>query len=70
PVTFSPFDAVNSGQFASFVVRSQEKRNNETSFKIIDVDDDAVYINGKAYKTENVSHIFFSFNAPVLNPLH
>lgn len=67
PVTFSPFDAVNRGQFASFVVRSQEKKNNETSFKIIDVDDDAVYINGEAYAVpESLSHIFNDDNAPVL----
>lgn len=66
PVTFSPFDPVNRGQFASFVVRSQEKKNNETSYKITSVDDDAVYINGKAYKAENLSHIFNDYNAPVL----
>ncbi|MED4075141.1 S-layer homology domain-containing protein [Lysinibacillus fusiformis] len=66
PVTFSPFDPVNRGQFASFVVRSQEKKNNETSYKITSVDDDAVYINGKAYKADNLSHIFNDYNAPVL----
>ncbi len=67
PVTFSPFDPVTRGQFASFVVGSQEKKNNETSYKIINVDDDAVYINGKSYSIpESLSHIFNDYNAPVL----
>lgn len=67
PVTFSPFDAVTRGQFASFVVGSQEKKNNETSYKITSVDDDAVYINGQSYTIpESLSHIFNDYNAPVL----
>lgn len=67
PVTFSPFDPVTRGQFASFVVGSQEKKNNETSYKITNVDDDAVYINGKSYSIpESLSHIFNDYNAPVL----
>lgn len=67
PVTFSPFDPVTRGQFASFVVGSQEKKNNETSYKITNVDDDAVYINGQSYTIpESLSHIFNEYNAPVL----
>ncbi|MEK8196119.1 S-layer homology domain-containing protein [Lysinibacillus sp. FSL M8-0134] len=67
PVTFSPFDPVTRGQFASFVVGSQEKKNNETSYKITNVDDDAVYINGKSYSIpESLSHIFNDYNEPVL----
>ncbi|WP_155593389.1 S-layer homology domain-containing protein [Lysinibacillus cavernae] len=67
PVTFSPFDAVTRGQFASFVVGSQEKKNNETSYKITNVDDDAVYINGQSYTIpESLAHIFNEYNAPVL----
>jgi len=67
PVTFAPFDAVTRGQFASFVVGSQEKKNNETSYKITNVDDDAVYINGQSYTIpESLSHILNDYNAPVL----
>ncbi|MBX8945030.1 MULTISPECIES: S-layer homology domain-containing protein [Lysinibacillus] len=67
PVTFSPFDPVTRGQFASFVVGSQEKKNNETSYKITNVDDDAVYINGQSYTIpESLAHIFNEYNAPVL----
>lgn len=67
PVTFAPFDAVTRGQFASFVVGSQEKKNNETSYKITSVDDDAIYINGQSYTIpESLSHIFNDYNAPVL----
>ncbi|WP_342545635.1 S-layer homology domain-containing protein [Lysinibacillus sp. FSL K6-4013] len=67
PVTFSPFDPVTRGQFASFVVGSQEKKNNETSYKITSVDDDAVYINGQSYTIpESLAHIFNEYNAPVL----
>lgn len=67
PVTFSPFDPVTRGQFASFVVGSQEKKDNETSYKITNVDDDAVYISGKSYSIpESLSHIFNDYNAPVL----
>ncbi|MFF5819513.1 S-layer homology domain-containing protein [Lysinibacillus capsici] len=67
PVTFSPFDPVTRGQFASFVVGSQETKNNETSYKITNVDDDAVYINGQSYTIpESLAHIFNEYNAPVL----
>lgn len=67
PVTFSPFDPVTRGQFASFVVGSQEKKNNEKSYKITSVDDDAVYINGQSYTIpESLTHIFNEYNAPVL----
>lgn len=67
PVTFSPFDPVTRGQFASFVVGSQEKKNNETSYKITNVDDDVVYINGQSYTIpESLAHIFNEYNAPVL----
>ncbi|MEC1304100.1 S-layer homology domain-containing protein [Lysinibacillus capsici] len=67
PVTFSPFDPVTRGQFASFVVGSQEKKSNETSYKITNVDDDAVYINGQSYTIpESLAHIFNEYNAPVL----
>lgn len=67
PVTFSPFDPVTRGQFASFVVGSQERKNNETSYKITNVDDDAVYINGQSYTIpESLAHIFNEYNAPVL----
>ncbi|MEQ6855006.1 S-layer homology domain-containing protein [Lysinibacillus capsici] len=67
PVTFSPFDPVTRGQFASFVVGSQERKNNEISYKITNVDDDAVYINGQSYTIpESLAHIFNEYNAPVL----
>ena len=67
PVTFSPFAPVTRGQFASFVVGSQEKKSNETSFKITSVEDDTVYVNGESYTIpENLSHIFNDYNAPVL----
>lgn len=67
PVTFSPFAPVTRGQFASFVVGSQEKKSNETSFKITSVEDDTVYVNGESYTIpEHLSHIFNDYNAPVL----
>ncbi|MGE7943506.1 S-layer homology domain-containing protein [Lysinibacillus xylanilyticus] len=67
PVTFSPFDAVTRGQIASFIVRSQEKKSNATTFKITGVEDDVVYINGEPYSVpESLSHIFNEYNAPVL----
>jgi len=67
PVTFSPHNAVTRGQFASFIVRSQEKKGNATSFKITGVEDDTVYINGDPYSVpKSLSHIFNEDNAPVL----
>ncbi|MFC9542656.1 S-layer homology domain-containing protein [Lysinibacillus sp. NPDC056959] len=67
PVTFSPHNAVTRGQFASFIVRSQEKKGNATSFKITNVEDDTVYINGDRYSVpQSLSHIFNEDNAPVL----
>ncbi|MFB7157750.1 S-layer homology domain-containing protein [Lysinibacillus sp. NPDC056232] len=67
PVTFSPHNAVTRGQFASFIVRSQEKKGNATSFKITDVEDNTVYINGDPYSVpKSLSHIFNEDNAPVL----
>ncbi|MGE7691823.1 S-layer homology domain-containing protein [Lysinibacillus sp. NPDC097214] len=67
PVTFSPHNAVTRGQFASFIVRSQEKKGNATSFKITGVEDDTVYINGERYSVPtSLSHIFNEDNAPVL----
>ncbi|KOP70702.1 S-layer protein [Lysinibacillus sp. FJAT-14745] len=67
PVTFSPYNAVTRGQIASFIVRSQEKKGNATSFKITGVEDDNVFINGEAYSVpESLSHIFNEDNAPVL----
>ncbi|MEX3747480.1 S-layer homology domain-containing protein [Lysinibacillus xylanilyticus] len=67
PVTFSPFEAVTRGQIASFIVRSQEKKSNATTFKITGVEDDVVYINGEPYSVpESLSHIFNEYNAPVL----
>ncbi|MFJ7734634.1 S-layer homology domain-containing protein [Lysinibacillus sp. NPDC097231] len=65
--TFSPFNAVTREQFAYFIVQSQEKKNNATSFKITGVEDDIVYINGDKYTVpESLSHIFNEDNAPVL----
>ncbi|KOS64531.1 S-layer homology domain-containing protein [Lysinibacillus agricola] len=67
PVTFSPHNAVTRGQFASFIVRSQEKKGNATSFKITNVEDNTVYINGDPYSVpSSLSHIFNKDNAPVL----
>ncbi|KOY83772.1 S-layer homology domain-containing protein [Lysinibacillus macroides] len=67
PVTFSPFEPVTRGQFASFVVGAQEKKSNETSFKITKVDEDAIYINGEAYRvSDSLAHIFNEDNAEVL----
>ncbi|MEY9978309.1 S-layer homology domain-containing protein [Lysinibacillus sp. RC79] len=67
PVTFSPYNAVTRGQISSFIVRSQEKKGNATSFKITGVEDDNVYINGEPYSVpESLSHIFNEDNAPVL----
>ncbi|MBG9456935.1 S-layer protein [Lysinibacillus sphaericus] len=67
PVTFSPHNAVTRGQFASFIVRSQEKKGNATSFKITNVEEDTVYINGDRYSVpQSLSHIFNEDNAPVL----
>ncbi|MEK5230401.1 S-layer homology domain-containing protein [Lysinibacillus sp. FSL K6-0232] len=67
PVTFAPFEPVTRGQFASFVVGAQEKKSNETSFKITKVDDDAIYINGDAYTvSDSLTHIFNEDNAAVL----
>ncbi|WP_433595729.1 S-layer homology domain-containing protein [Lysinibacillus xylanilyticus] len=67
PVTFSPFNAVTRGQFSSFIVRSQEKKGNATSFKITGVEDDTIYINGEHYSVpKSLSHIFNEDNAPVL----
>ncbi len=65
--TFSPFNAVTREQFAYFIVQSQEKKSNATSFKITGVEDDIVYINGDKYTVpESLSHIFNEDNAPVL----
>ncbi|MGE7696014.1 S-layer homology domain-containing protein [Lysinibacillus sp. NPDC094177] len=67
PVTFSPYNVVTRGQIASFIVRSQEKKGNATSFKITGVEDDIVYINAEPYSVpESLSHIFNEDNAPVL----
>ncbi|MEY9972638.1 hypothetical protein ABH966_003013 [Lysinibacillus sp. RC46] len=67
PVTFSPYNAVTRGQIASFIVRSQEKKGNATSFKITGVEDDYVYINGEPYSVpKSLSHIFSEDNAAVL----
>ncbi|MGE7674935.1 S-layer homology domain-containing protein [Lysinibacillus sp. NPDC094403] len=67
PVTFSPYNVVTRGQIASFIVRSQEKKGNATSFKITGVEDDTVYINAEPYSVpESLSHIFNEDNAPVL----
>jgi len=67
PVTFSPFEPVTRGQFASFVVGAQEKKSNETSFKITKVDEDAIYINGEAYRvSDSLAHVFNEDNAEVL----
>jgi len=67
PVTFSPFNAVTRGQFSSFIVRSQEKKGNATSFKITGVEDDTIYINGEHYSVpKSLSHIFNEDNSPVL----
>ncbi len=67
PVTFSPYNPVTRGQMSSFIVRSQEKKNNATSFKITGVEDDIVYINAEPYAVpESLSHIFNEDNAPVL----
>ncbi|MGE7949264.1 S-layer homology domain-containing protein [Lysinibacillus sp. NPDC093688] len=66
-VTFSPHNAVTRGQFASFIVRSQEKKGNATSFKITNVENDTVYINGDPYSVpSSLSHVFNEDNAPVL----
>ncbi len=67
PVTFSPFNAVTRGQIASFIVRSQEKKGNVSTYKITGVEDDTVYINSEPYSVpENLSHIFNEYNADVL----
>ncbi|MFJ3390188.1 S-layer homology domain-containing protein [Lysinibacillus sp. NPDC086135] len=67
PVTFSPYNAVTRGQIASFIVRSQEKRGNATSFKITGVEDEQIYINGEPYTVpKSLSHIFNEDNAAVL----
>jgi len=67
PVTFSPFNAVTRGQIASFIVRSQEKKSNASTYKITGVEDDIVYINAEPYTVpENLSHIFNEYNADVL----
>ncbi|MGE8005361.1 S-layer homology domain-containing protein [Lysinibacillus sp. NPDC093216] len=67
PVTFSPYNAVTRGQIASFIVRSQEKKGNATSFKITGVEDDYVYINGEPYSVpKSLSDIFNEDNAAVL----
>ncbi|MGE7930123.1 S-layer homology domain-containing protein [Lysinibacillus xylanilyticus] len=67
PAAFSPFNAVTRGQFSSFIVRSQEKKGNATSFKITGVEDDTIYINGEPYSVpKSLSHIFNEDNAPVL----
>lgn len=67
PVTFSPYNPVTRGQMSSFIVRSQEKKSNATSFKITGVEDDIVYINAEPYAVpESLSHIFNEDNAPVL----
>ncbi len=67
PVTFSPYNAVTRGQIASFIVRSQENKGNATSFKITDVEDEHVYINGEPYTVpKSFSHIFNEDNALVL----
>lgn len=68
PVTFSPFNAVTRGQIASFIVRSQEKKGNVSTYKITGVEDHTVYINSEPYSVpENLSHIFNEYNADVLN---
>lgn len=67
PVTFSPFNAVTRGQIASFIVRSQEKKSNASTYKITGVEDDIVYINAEPYTVpESLSHIFNEYNADVL----
>ncbi|MFJ5565085.1 S-layer homology domain-containing protein [Lysinibacillus xylanilyticus] len=67
PAAFSPFNEVTRGQFSSFIVRSQEKKGNATSFKITGVEDDTIYINGEPYSVpKSLSHIFNEDNAPVL----
>ena len=67
PVTFSPFNAVTRGQIASFIVRSQEKKSNASTYKITGVEDDIVYINAEPYTVpENLSHIFNEYNADFL----
>ncbi|MFJ7665126.1 S-layer homology domain-containing protein [Lysinibacillus sp. NPDC097162] len=67
PVTFSPFNAVTRGQIASFIVRSQEKKSNASTYKITGVEDDIVYINAEPYTVpDSLSHIFNEYNADVL----
>jgi hypothetical protein len=67
PVTFSPFNAVTRGQIASFIVRSQAKKSNASTYKITGVEDDIVYINAEPYTVpESLSHIFNEYNADVL----
>ncbi|MFY0521350.1 S-layer homology domain-containing protein [Lysinibacillus sp. UGB7] len=67
PVTFSPFNAVTRGQIASFIVRSQDKKSNATSYKVTGVEDDIIYINAEPYTVpESLSHIFNEYNADVL----
>lgn len=67
PVTFSPFNAVTRGQIASFIVRSQDKKSNATSYKVTGVEDDIIYINAEPYTVpESLAHIFNEYNADVL----
>ncbi|WP_264990065.1 S-layer homology domain-containing protein [Lysinibacillus piscis] len=67
PVTFSPYDTVTRGQLATFIVRTQNHKQDATSFKVTGVEDEIVYINGDRYTVpESLAHIFNEDNAPVL----
>lgn len=51
PVTFSPAKHVTRGQFASFLVRSEEaKLKTQDAYKITSILDETVYINNIPYK--------------------
>ena len=67
PVTFSPYNALTRGQIASFIVRSQDKKENATSYKITSIEDDTVYINAVPYTVpSSLANIFNEDNEEVL----
>ncbi|MEG0258374.1 MAG: S-layer homology domain-containing protein [Lysinibacillus sp.] len=66
-VTYEPFLPVTRGQMASFLIRSEEKRDTTTSYKITSVDSNYVYINSVPYKVDSsLKHVLNQKNATVL----